>query len=132
MSVGEGVGNTYREEAHKSFDVLFRVKIKGRVMLTEDIPLHMSLKIFKERKEFDVDEIARFAREHNVVSPDPKKLTFKAIIFNSERTKEDFYMLEVDGLGDQYKALYDEYDDVGNVYKRFFTHITIDKELYDD
>lgn len=129
---GEGVHQSYKEEAKKGFDVLFHVTIKGRTELTDGIPLHMSVKIFKDRKEFDLDEIGEFAEEHHVFSPNPYDLTFKPIIFESERTKEEYFMLAVEGLGPQYKALYDEYDDVGNVYKKFFTHITIDKALYDD
>lgn len=129
---GEGVHNSYKEEAQKGCDVLFRCTIKGRSMLVDNIPLHMSIKIFKNPKEYDLGELKDFVKENDVTSPDTKTLEFKPIIFTSEKTKLEYYMLEVTGLGPQYKALYDKYDKVGNVYKKFFTHITIDKAIYDD
>lgn len=129
---GVGVHDSYKEQAHQGCDLLFRVKIKGRAMLTEDIPLHMSVKIFKNPSEYNMKELEKYVNEHDLRKPDPKDLEFKAIIFTSERTGDKFYMLEVNGTSPEYKKLYDEYDDVGNVYKKFFTHITIDKEIYDD
>lgn len=129
---GEGVHQSYKEEARNGCDLLFRVKIKGRSMLTESIPLHMSIKIFKNPSEYNMEELEAYIKEHNVHKPDPKDLEFEPIIFTSERTGLDFYMLKVTGTSAEYKKLYDEYDDVGNVYKKFFTHVTIDKDLYDD
>lgn len=131
-NIGVGIPESYKEEAKKGFDVLFRVTIKGRSMLTEEIPLHMSIKIFKSKDEFDLKELQEYVEKNDIVSPDPKKLKYEAIIFTSERTKTDFYMLKVEGLEPKYKALYDKYDKVGNVYKKFMTHVTIDKAIYDD
>lgn len=101
-------------------------------MLVDDIPLHMSVKIFSNSKEYDLEELKTFVRENEVYSPDPSTLTFIPIIFTAEKSKLDYYMLKIEGLGPQYKALYDHYDKVGNVYKKFMTHVTIDKPLYDD
>jgi hypothetical protein len=129
---GEGVHNSYKEEAKKGCDVLFRVKIKGRKTLVDDIPLHMSLKIFSDPKEYDLDELKSYVKEHDICSPDPKDLKLTPIIFTAEKSKLDYYMLKIEGLPPKYKALYDHYKHVGNVYKEFMTHVTIDKALYDD
>ena len=102
------------------------------VSYTHLIPLHMSLKIFGNPKEFDLDEMKEYVKEHDICSPDPKDLTFKPIIFTAEVSKLDYYMLKIEGLPPKYKALYDHYGHVGNVYKNFMTHVTIDKVLYDD
>lgn len=129
---GEGVHDSYKQEAKKGCDVLFRCTIKGRSKLVDDIPLHMSVKIFKSPSEFDIEDLKKFVEENDVVSPDPKTLEFKPIIFKAEFSGLEYYMLKIEGLGPQYKALYDKYSHVGNVYKNFMTHITIDKAIYDD
>ena len=129
---GVGVHSSYKEQAQKGCDVLFCVKIKGRATLVDDIPLHMSLKIFGSPKEFDLDEMKAYVKEHDICSPDPKDLKFTPIIFTAEVSKLDYYMLKIEGLPPKYKAMYDHYKDVGNVYKNFMTHVTIDKVLYDD
>lgn len=101
-------------------------------MLTEKIPLHMSVKIFKDPSEYDMKDLEAYIKEHNIHAPDPKDLKFEPIIFTSERTGDQFYMLKILGTDPELEKLYDEYDDVGNVYKKFFTHVTIDKAIYDD
>lgn len=129
---GEGVHNSYKKEAKKGCDVLFRVKIKGRATLVDDIPLHMSLKIFGDPKEYDFNEMKDYVKEHDICTPDPKGLTFKPIIFTAEKSGLDYYMLKIEGLPSKYKAFYDHYKHVGNVYKEFMTHVTIDKPLYEE
>lgn len=129
---GVGVHQSYKEQAKNGCDVLFHVSIKGREMLVDNIPLHMSIKIFKSMDEFDLDELKEYVKEHDISSPDPQSLIFEPIIFEAETSKLKYYMLKIDGLHPKYKALYDKYDKVGNVYKQFMTHVTIDKELYDD
>ena len=129
---GVGVHQSYKDEAAKGCDVLFHVSIKGRHMLVDDIPLHMSIKIFKSMDEFDMDELKAYVKEHDISSPDPQCMIFKPIIFKSEHTGLEYYMLKIQGMPPKYKALYDKYDKVGNVYKQFMTHVTIDKEIYDD
>lgn len=130
--IGEGIPQSYKEQARKGCDVLFCVKIKGRSMLVDDIPLHMSLKIFGNPKEFDLEELKRYVKKHDICSPDPKDLTYKPIIFTAEKSGIDYYMLKIEGLDPKYEALYNHYKHVGNVYKNFMTHVTIDKVLYDD
>jgi hypothetical protein len=130
--VGVGIPESYKTEARKGCDILFRVTIKGRKILTDGIPLHMSLKIFTSKSEFDIKEIEQFVKEKDICSPDPSKLTYEPIIFSSEKTATDYYMLKIHGLDPKYKALYDKYDKIGTVYKKFMTHVTIDKAIYDD
>lgn len=129
---GVGVHESYKKEAKKGCDVLFCVKIKGRSTLVDDIPLHMSLKIFTNPKEFDLEEMKEYVKENDICTPDPKDLIFKPIIFTAEKSGLDYYMLKIEGLHPKYKAFYEHYKDVGNVYKNFMTHVTIDKALYDD
>ena len=129
---GVGVHQSYKDEAAKGCDVLFHVSIKGRHMLVDDIPLHMSIKIFKSMDEFDMDELKAYVKEHDISSPDPQCMIFKPIIFTSEHTGLKYYMLKIEGLPKKYEELYNKYNKVGNVYKQFMTHVTIDKEIYDD
>lgn len=129
---GVGVHASYKEEAKKGCDVLFHVSIKGRHMLVDNIPLHMSIKIFKNMDEFDMDELKAYVKEHDICSPDPQCMIFKPIIFKSEKTNLEYYMLKIEGLPKKYEELYNKYKNVGNVYKQFMTHVTIDKEIYDD
>jgi hypothetical protein len=129
---GVGVHSDYKEQAKKGCDVLFCVKIRGREKLVDEIPLHMSLKIFDNPEEFDLDELKEYVREHDICSPDPKDLKFTPIIFTAEKSKLDYYMLKIEGLPQKYEDLYNHYKHVGNVYKNFMTHVTIDKKLYED
>jgi hypothetical protein len=129
---GVGVHASYKEQAKKGCDVLFCVKIKGRSTLVDDIPLHMSLKIFSNPKEFDLEKMKRYVKEHDICSPDPKDLKFTPIIFTAEVSGLDYYMLKIEGLDPKYKEFYLHYKDVGNVYKNFMTHVTIDKKLYEE
>ena len=129
---GVGVHQSYKDEAAKGCDVLFHVSIKGRHILADDIPLHMSIKIFKNMDEFDMEELKEYVKKHDISSPDPQCMIFKPIIFTSEHTGLKYYMLKIEGLPKKYEELYDKYNKVGNVYKQFMTHVTIDKEIYDD
>src|ERR1700677_1139219 len=129
---GVGVHQSYKDEAAKGCDVLFHVSIKGRHMLVDDIPLHMSIKIFKSMDEFDMEELKEYVKEHDISSPEPQCMIFKPIIFTSEHTGLKYYMLKIEGLPKKYEELYNKYKHVGNVYKQFMTHVTIDKEIYDD
>lgn len=129
---GVGVHSSYKEQAKNGCDVLFHVTIKGRSMLVDDIPLHMSLKIFADKKEFDLDEMKAYAKEHDICTPDPAKLKLTPIIFTAEKSGLDYYMLKIEGLPAKYEEFYNHYKHVGNVYKNFMTHVTIDKKLYDD
>jgi len=129
---GAGVPNSYKEEAKNGCDVLFHVKIKGRSILVDDIPLHMSLKIFSNIKEFDLEEMKEYVKKNDICAPDPKDLTLKPIIFTAEKSGLDYFMLKIEGLHPKYEEFYNHYKHVGNVYKNFMTHVTIDKKLYDD
>jgi hypothetical protein len=129
-AIGDGVHSSYKEKAHNGCDILFRCEIKGRDMLMEGIPLHMSIKIFNRTADFHLPELKEFVNANNIVSPDPDKLSFEPIIFTTAAGIE-YFMLKITGLGPQYKALYDRYQHIGTVYKEFFPHITIDRMLYD-
>lgn len=128
---GSGVHEEYKKNAQKGCDVLFRVKIKGRSKLVDDIPLHMSLKIFDNPDQFDLGELKKIVKEKDIRSPDSKTLDFEPIIFKTGSNLQ-YYMLKVKGLDSRYKALYDKYKNIGTTYDNFFTHITIDKPLYED
>jgi len=132
LKAGDKIPQCYKEEASKGFDVLFRVKIKGEDKLTDGIYLHMSLKIFKDRKEFDLEEIKKIVKDYNIAPPPVKDLHFKTTILKSERNGQEYHMLIIEGLDDKYKKLYDHFKDVGTVYKKFLAHITINKSIYDD
>ncbi len=132
LKASDKIPDSYKEEAQKGFDVLFRVKIKGKTHLTDGIFLHMSLKIFKDKKEFDIEELKKIIKENDIVTPDSKDLEFEPTIFTSERNGQEYHMLVVKGLDDRYSKLYRMFKDVGTVYKKFMSHITINKEIYDD
>lgn len=128
---GEGVHADYHKSAFSHCDILFRVKIKGRENLTKDIPLHMSLKIFENAKEIDLEKIKRLVKEFNIEKPDTKGLRMKAIIFAAEKTGIEYYMLVFENIDSKYEKFYNELKNVGTVYKRFFPHVTLDWPLYD-
>lgn len=127
--IGTGVDNNYRKKAKTGGDVLWKVKIKGRIHLTEDIPLHMSLKVFDEKQEINLDEIKAKVKEFDIKTPDPKKLKFSTKIHHSDQSDADYFMLMVDGCDPSYKKFYDSIK--GVEYKTYFMHVTIDKPLYD-
>lgn len=130
--LGEGVHNIYKERAAKGGDILWHVTIKGRKELTEGIHLHMSLKVFEDKKDMNMDEIKEKVKEFNIQTPDPKELAFKTTIFTSERDGKKYYMLLVDGTDKSYKDFYESLKHCGTVYKKFMAHITIDKDLYEE
>ena len=132
LKATDKIPDSYKEEASKGYDVLFRVKIKGKSELTDGIPLHMSLKIFKDPKEFDIEKLKKIIKDNDIVAPNNQDLEFKPTIFTSERNGQEYHMLVIIGLDDRYGKLYREYKDVGITYRKFMPHITINKEIYDD
>jgi hypothetical protein len=131
LMIGEGVHKAYKETAAKGGDVLWHVAIKGRKVLTEGIHLHMSLKVFEDKKDMNVEEIKRKVKEFDLKKPDPKKLKFSTTIFTSQRDGQKYYMLLIDGVDKEYEKFYDSLKHCGTTYKKFMPHVTIDKELYD-
>ena len=129
--LGEGVHEGYKERASKGGDVLWYATIKGQKELAPGIPLHMSLKVFEDKKQMDLDEIKQKVKEFEINTPNPKDLTFKTTIFTSERDGKKYYMLLVNGVDSSYSRFYDEFKHTGTVYKKFMPHVTIDKGLYD-
>ena len=129
--IGEGVHKEYRETAKNGGDILWHVTIKGRNELTPGISLHMSLKVFEDKKDMDVEELKRKVKEFDIQTPDPSKLKFSTTIFTSERDGLKYYMLLIDGSDKAYEDFYNSLRHCGTVYKKFLPHITIDKELYD-
>ena len=129
--IGDGVHNIYKERAAKGGDILWHVTIKGRKELTEGIQLHMSLKVFEDKKDMDIKELKAKVEEFDIQTPRPEKLTFKTTIFTSDRDGKKYYMLLISGTDKAYADFYDSLKHCGTVYKKFMPHITIDKELYD-
>lgn len=129
--IGEGVHKVYQERASKGGDILWHVTIKGRKELMEGIPLHMSLKVFEDKKEMNLQELKDKVKEFDIQTPNPDKLKFKTTIFTSERDGKKYYMLLIDGADKSYEKFYDSLKHCGTVYKKFMPHITIDKDLYE-
>lgn len=129
--IGEGVHNIYKERASKGGDVLWHVTVKGQNELAPGIPLHMSLKVFEDKKDMDLDEIKRKVEEFDIRPPKPEKLSFKTTVFTSERDGIKYYMLLLEGTDKAYADFYESLKHCGTVYKKFMPHITIDKGLYD-
>ena len=129
--LGEGVHDVYKERASKGGDVLWHVTIKGQDELSPGIPLHMSLKVFQDKDEMDLDDIKHKVEIFDIRPPKPEKLEFKTTIFTSERDGKQYYMLMVSGTDKEYAEFYESLKNVGTVYKKFMPHITIDKGLYD-
>lgn len=129
--VGEGVHNVYKERAAAGGDVLWHVTIKGQDELAPGIPLHMSLKVFPDKKDLDLEELKAKVKEFGIKTPNPEKLKFKTTIFTSERDGKKYYMLLIEGTDKSYSDFYDSLKHCGTVYKKFMPHITIDKGLYD-
>lgn len=129
--IGEGVHNVYKERAQKGGDILWHAKIKGQTELTEGIPLHMSLKVFEDKKDMNVQELKEKVKEFGIKTPDVSELKFKTTVFTSERDEKKYYMLLVEGTDKAYEDFYESLKHCGTVYKKFMPHITIDKGLYD-
>lgn len=129
--LGEGVHDIYKERAAQGGDVLWHVTIKGQNELSPGIPLHMSLKVFQDKKEMCIEDIKKKVSIFDIRAPKPEKLEFKTTIFTSERDGKEYYMLMITGVDKEYSEFYDSLKHVGTVYKKFMPHITIDKGLYD-
>jgi len=122
-NLGQGVHEGYQQRAKQGGDVLFHVKLKGRTYLTNDIPLHMSLKVFSNKDEMDLAEIKAKVKEFDIKAPDP--------IFTSENDGKEYFMLLCEGCPDNYEKFYHSFGNKGTRYKNFMSHVTIDKLLYD-
>jgi 2'-5' RNA ligase len=125
-----GVTESYKEEARNHCDFLFRVKINGRHKLAEEIPLHMSVKIFRDMDEFDMNEVEKVIEELDIKKPDPHKVRFEPIIFYSKKSDADYFMLKLHDCDPCYEEFYNKYKDKGVTYEEFMPHITINEELY--
>jgi 2'-5' RNA ligase len=130
LGKSEKIHEDYKKKARNNVDILFRVKIKGREKLDAEIPLHMSLKIFEDMEDFTIKEVEKAVEKFGIVSPDPKEIKFKPIIFHSEDSDIDYFMLRLDGLDDSYKKFYESFGDRGTTYKKFMPHITVDENIY--
>lgn len=129
---GTGVPSSYRKDANDKVDVLWKVKIKGRIFLADDIPLHMSLRVFDYLDKDDIRKVKEKVEEFGVKTPDSKKLKFKTLIFHSKHTGKDYFMLKVSGVDISYSKFFNYFKDgYGFSHKEFMSHITIDKVLYD-
>ena len=129
--IGEGVHNEYKERASKGADVLWHVSIKRQNELAPGIPLHMSLKVFQEQKDMDLNEIKEKVEIFNIKTPVPEKLSYEPTIFTSKIDNKEYYMLLVNGTDKKYEEFYNSLKHCGTVYDKFMPHITIDKGLYD-
>lgn len=129
--IGEGVHDIYKERASQGGDILWHVSIKGQNELAPGIPLHMSLKVFADKKEMNLDEIKQKVEIFDIKPPKPEKLTFKTTVFTSERDGLQYYMLLINGTDKTYSEFYEDFKHCGTVYKKFMPHVTIDKGLYD-
>jgi len=129
--LGEGVHDIYKERAAKGGDILWYATVKGQKELTPGIPLHMSLKVFEDKKDMDLDKIKEKIKKFDIKTPKPEKLNFKTTIFTSERDGKKYYMLLISGTDKTYSDFYEAFKHTGTVYKKFMPHITIDKGLYD-
>lgn len=129
--LGEGVHDVYKERARMGGDVLWHCTIRGQSELTDGIPLHMSLKVFNDKKDMDMAEIKKKVKELDIKTPDPKKLKFSTKIFTSEVDGKKYYMLMIDGVDENYAQFYNEMKHCGTVYKSFMPHVTIDQNLFD-
>lgn len=130
---GVGVPNDYKKEAHDKFDVLWKVRLKGRKFLVDDIPLHCSLRVFDKLDEKGKAEVKKQIEELGVHTPDPKDLKFKTTIFHSRHTHRDYYMLKIEGMSESCDKFFNHFKEgYGFSHPSFKAHITIDKELYDD
>jgi hypothetical protein len=129
--LGEGVHDIYKERAAAGGDVLWYVTIKGQSELAPGIPLHMSLKVFLDKKDMDLKEIKAKVKKFDIQTPDPKKLKYNTTIFTSKRDGNKYYMLKLEGTDKSYEDFYNSMKHVGTVYEKFMPHITIDKGLYD-
>lgn len=131
QNLGKGVHDGYRQRAQEGGDVLFHCKIKGRTYLTDQIPLHMSLKVFFDKKDMDLEEIKAKVKEFDIQRPDPAKLKFSTKIFTSEKDGKEYFMLMIAGCPDNYEKFYHSFGNKGTCYKKFMAHVTIDQPLYD-
>ncbi len=132
-NTGVGVPNGYREDAQHKTDVLWKVTIKGRKLLADNIPLHMSLRVFDDLDDKELKEVKEKVKEFRVETPDSKKLSFKTTIFYSKHTKKDYYMLKISGTDKSYEEFFNYFKNGhGFSHDKFMAHITIDKHLYDE
>jgi len=130
---GVGIPTDYKKEAHNKFDVLWKVKIKGRKTLVDDIPFHCSLRVFDNLKKEDIEKVKEKIKEYGIHTPDSKSLHFKPILFHSKHTHEDYYMLKIDGMSEACDKFFHHFKEgYGFSHPKFMAHITIDKALYDE
>ena len=129
--IGTGVPQQYKDTANQSANVMWRAKIKGRKLLADTIPLHVSLKTFDKPEAMPIDEIHSKVKELGLERPDPSKLKFEPTTFTSPRTGKTYYMLKLHGTDPAYQKFNDHFKGQGITHDKFFGHVTVDKELHD-
>lgn len=128
---GTGVPQEYKNKANSSANIMWRAKVKGRKVLADNIPLHMSLKTFDKAHELPHDEVANKVKELGIERPDPSKLQYEPTTFTSQRNGQTYYMLKLHGHDPSYDKFVEHFKGRGITYPNFMGHITIDKELHD-
>lgn len=127
----KGIQQSYKNIANSSANVMWRAKVKGRDTLTDNIPLHMSLKTFSDPSQVPHEDIAQKVKELNIQRPDPAKIQYDATTHVSPRNGNTYYMLKLHGTDPSYDKFVDHFKGQGITYPNFMGHITIDKDLHD-
>jgi len=126
-----GIHDSYKDVAQASANVMFRAKIKGREMLTKEIPLHSTVKTFDDPGKMPIDEIHQKVKELGIERPNPQHLKYETSIVTSPRNGNQYYMLKLHGMHPQVEKFYEHFRGHGITYPKYMAHVTIDKDLYD-
>lgn len=129
---GVGIPDSYKNDAKNKVDILWKVRIKDRTFLADNIPLHMSLRVFDDPSKETLSLIKQKIKEFNVQTPNPENLKFHTTIFHSKHNHRDYYMLKIDGVDRSYSEFFEFFKNgYGFSHDKFMAHITIDKAIYD-
>ena len=127
------IGEQYKNIARSHVNLLYPVSIGGRHRLVDEIPLHVSVKIFGEGGQIQPEEVFRRLQpyEQSLKQPiDASKLRIVPYKFTG-RTGELHHVLLLNGMPDHLSQIYHANRDIGFNYPQFLPHVTVDKAIWD-
>ena len=123
----------YNQAAHSKLDLVYPVSINNRHILTTNVPFHMSVKIFGDSTPELSDEAFRRLAPHEAALKQPiDESKLHIMPYKFQGTSGDLnHVLVIHGMPSHLNSIYDANQDIGKIYPEKFSHITVDKEIWD-
>lgn len=130
----KAIPESYKKRAKSGIALVFPVSIMGRHKLTEDLPMHLTLKVFRNGEVSHTPPIEDIHRriqtiEHKLVQPIDVSKLHGEVKQMTTRDGHKINTLVLHNVPDYFHQFYEQNRDVGIVYPSYIAHITIPDDI---